>query len=1274
MAPKSKKKKNGQTEAAAPEQDLYGDLGVSKTADQEEIKRAYRKLALQCHPDKNPGDQAANERFQRISVAYSVLSDPQKRKFYDQNGSTEGLDISADEFMDMFQDLLLEVIGGADMIREMLSCFTPRELSRLPPFPFPKELFPPGTFPPGLRFSSKGLKGMPPQVEEMIQNGDLGSLFAAMGGAGPGMGHGQSPPSTSGRGGGGGGGGGGGFRGRGSPRRRHGTHVGGAHPHHVHPGAGGGGGGGGARRGLFGAGGRGGMAGLFGPGGGLEEELLADLMMADLMGLGGPGGGLGGAGSRRGGAAGRGFGRPGPAQARGGHPQPGGAGAGGSDDVSSEYTTDDGSEAGYGSGTSSDWTEASDEDLEAAEAAATARRREAALQEDGQGLRAAQDRLELQAAEQGRRALEQARLARTQEASPMLGSASCSPALPNADPSASTAVPPPPAPLVPPPPPPPPSARSGSPPPPALVREWMTAARGCDVGALACLLGADPRLLSARGSGLGHTALHWCAAKGGVEAMRWLLEMGLDVNVRNDDGATPLHAAARNGSLEAVEALLTWRPRGRGARCDLRAVDGEGRTAVQLAAEFGHGEVVAALRRAEAAEGPAGAGPGAFGPPRPPSQAPASAPPPLSPQPPIVSAPPVRTEAAAGGVTSKAEETEAKAPAGLGEGRSGGGDEAGPSGLTDAAACAQAGSPGDGVASVGPSDSIPAPPATKASGRGEEPLGSGVGATRPSAAEGSTAGPGSCPVAQRTAEAAEGPGASGHTQGPAAGQSHQQGLGKDPGAGADQLRPGFSRDASPVLDAPAAAAAATPVPAPAAAPATTPIAATPTATPAAAPAAAGGSSSRPGLTPEEKAARRAALLAADAAADREAERRQADKTAAAEAAARSAGLRSREEGRAWLDAAKAGDVGALGRMLAANPRLLGYQGQGTNYAFTAHSALHWAAAKGQTVAARWLLERGADPDLVNAAGATPLHAAASQGADEVARMLVIEAGARTGVSDALGETARDILLRRDPSSSGASSSGGGALAAELDQLARVAALRDAPGGAAEWGPRAMRSALAAAGVNIAGLLEKRDMVDAAQQLIAAHPPRITAVAQPAPPPAPAAAAAAATAPSAPPPLPAEAADGAAAAADGYTGAAGAADGAAGADAAAVAVDAAKARGNEAFARGDYPKAVSHYTMAMRLSTLPSAVLHSNRAAAYCGMSYYGKGQSDAEAAIYLDPGQPKYRCRLGVALLGQQQWRDAEAAFRAALALDPAYPAALQGLEDVRAAVSGQRG
>jgi molecular chaperone DnaJ len=69
---------------------LYDVLGVKKSASADEIKKAYRKLARENHPDRNPGDQAAEERFKEIQAAYDVLSEPDKRKQYDAFGSADG--------------------------------------------------------------------------------------------------------------------------------------------------------------------------------------------------------------------------------------------------------------------------------------------------------------------------------------------------------------------------------------------------------------------------------------------------------------------------------------------------------------------------------------------------------------------------------------------------------------------------------------------------------------------------------------------------------------------------------------------------------------------------------------------------------------------------------------------------------------------------------------------------------------------------------------------------------------------------------------------------------------------------------------------------------------------------------------------------------------------------------------------------------------------------------------------------------------------------------
>jgi molecular chaperone DnaJ len=95
--------------------DYYKILGVGKNATDEEIKKAYRKLARQHHPDRNPGNKQAEEKFKEISQAHDVLSDPEKRKAYDRGGSPLGGfagGFDPGSFGGGFSDILSNLFGG----------------------------------------------------------------------------------------------------------------------------------------------------------------------------------------------------------------------------------------------------------------------------------------------------------------------------------------------------------------------------------------------------------------------------------------------------------------------------------------------------------------------------------------------------------------------------------------------------------------------------------------------------------------------------------------------------------------------------------------------------------------------------------------------------------------------------------------------------------------------------------------------------------------------------------------------------------------------------------------------------------------------------------------------------------------------------------------------------------------------------------------------------------------------------------------------------------
>jgi len=97
--------------------DYYRILGVPRNASDTEIKKAYRKLAMQYHPDRNPGKEKwANEKFKEINEAYGILGDPQKRKQYDQFGTVGNIgDIFGSPFTTTTFEEMMKDFGGAGL-------------------------------------------------------------------------------------------------------------------------------------------------------------------------------------------------------------------------------------------------------------------------------------------------------------------------------------------------------------------------------------------------------------------------------------------------------------------------------------------------------------------------------------------------------------------------------------------------------------------------------------------------------------------------------------------------------------------------------------------------------------------------------------------------------------------------------------------------------------------------------------------------------------------------------------------------------------------------------------------------------------------------------------------------------------------------------------------------------------------------------------------------------------------------------------------------------
>lgn len=364
---------------------------------------------------------------------------------------------------------------------------------------------------------------------------------------------------------------------------------------------------------------------------------------------------------------------------------------------------------------------------------------------------------------------------------------------------------------------------------------------------------------------------------------------------------------------------------------------------------------------------------------------------------------------------------------------------------------------------------------------------------------------------------------------------------------------------------------------------------------------------------------------------------------------------AKAQGKAWLDAARYGRLPVMKALLHAHNKdkvaLVAYNGKGTSYGLMGHTALHWAAAKGYKDTVTWLLEQGADADCPNQGGSTPLHSAVNHGQTAAAEVLVYMGQAAVFAEDDCGDTPMALAL----------SKGHTALIQQLETAQYVNLLRSQP--QSSWLMKTVRAVLQRAGVDMAALLERQEVISACQQYLDRLPRPLGACAKVRTSKAVYAASSTATTSTRKVThLRCDDADDD----DGEQSACNTPQ---------QAAEFAKERGNVLYQQAQYQQAISLYSMAINLhvqlalhsqshnSGLKSlAVLYSNRSAAFASLRRWDEASDDAEQCTSLMPNWSKGHCRAAAAMWAHGQKDMAVAAYKRALALEPTCAPALEAL------------